>query len=322
MGPGDDTGDGTTPTDDGQAATGQETNQDVEEAAQGVVVTLPSGYFIGQDRQRDWVYGVEDPDEVSVDVNVKQGTVSHIEGGRADLVTESNTSPSPNTSRAPAPPPPPEPPELYLVITPDSQLELSAEKTANTDVVVAEGSSISVAQETKSYMVWGYWGMKYHAPNDASKQSQVSGVWAATDLLKTSVEHLRNALLGGDFTGTYTGDAHCLVDPADSANAQLTPLDGTAHLQVDFAQKTFSGGYDFTADQGPQMQTAGDVGETGLLGRVTGISSESVTKSGVRGTFYDTDASKVIGSFNAVTPENVYIGVFGVQGTVSPNASE
>jgi len=96
-------------------------------------------------------------------------------------------------------------------------------------------------------------------------------------------------------------------------------LTGESRLHLDFADYTFAGDLDFSADGGPAMELAGSINENGIHGEVTDISGEgAVQSSSLRGFFYGSEAHSVQGAFDAQTSLNRYIGIFNATGAVTP----
>jgi hypothetical protein len=187
-------------------------------------------------------------------------------------------------------------------------------------VAVAE-SSFEPAPENKSYMNWGKWSATFVDPNAVERYARtVNGLWLATDLEQTDLGTLRSQtgdlILGGDFQGSYRGEAHCIRNGT-------VGMDGDSVFSVDFRSQTFTGQFDFSGADGPEMGFAGRVNSDGSVqGSCTSVTGESVhtNESKIEGALFD-DA-KVIGtSWNAKTDTNSYIGVAAGQGSIQPTTA-
>jgi hypothetical protein len=191
----------------------------------------------------------------------------------------------------------------------------------DTVVGVADSTFQPAPEQEKSYMNWGKWSATVVDPNSIERQTRtVNGLWIATNLEQTDLTSLQNEVgdmvLGGDFSGTYSGDAHCIRNGT-------VGMDGTSFFTVDFRDQTFTGEFDFSSHE-VGLRYAGVVNDDGSVqGNCTGVSGETVdtSKSLIEGALFDN--AKVIGtSWNAKTTTNSYIGVAAGTGTIRPIASE
>jgi hypothetical protein len=179
----------------------------------------------------------------------------------------------------------------------------------NPAITVSEGT-VQPPDEFADISNWGWWAMDLTDPNGSGPSHHVVGLWQATSLTRTAADFVRDTLLGRDFTGTYSGDAHCLRNGTDR-------LDGVSRLSLDFQRYAFSGDLDFVAGGGPTMDLAGTINENGIHGRVTDISGEErLQSSSLRGFFYGAGAQEVQGAFDAQSSANRYIGIFDAAGSV------
>jgi hypothetical protein len=182
-------------------------------------------------------------------------------------------------------------------------------------------SSIVAAPGTPAYMNWGKWEMSIVSPDyEARPGSTLAGLWIATDLPQTDLSSLRNAtgdlILGGDFRGTYSGEAHCLRNGNEG-------MHGTSQFAINFRAQTFTGQFDFASSSGPSISYNGGVSSDGTLqGLCTEVTGETVlpTQSPLQGALFD-NATVVGASWSALTTENSYVGVAGAQGTIQPAVS-
>jgi len=277
-------------------------------------VIFHHGFTIGEDQETGWLYKNGSPGMLSLQLTSEGSVLDGVATGKMTVSVHSDADFNPyrdGTFLLPV---------LTFGITDGTFTDGTDYYTGDNAVEVTK-STISPAPEPKSYMNWGKWEMTIVDPNAIERETAthtVHGLWIATDLAQTDLDDLRSTtgdlILGGDFQGSYAGEAHCLRNGT-------TLLNGTSDFQVNFREQAFTGQFDF--DAGPSMGFAGNVNRDGSVqGYCTGVSGEQVisTKSLIEGALYD--QGTVIGTaWNALTDQNSYIGVAGGQGTITPSGT-
>lgn len=269
------------------------------------------GFAIGEELETGWLYKNGSPELLSLQLTSDGSVLDGVATGRMTVSVHSDADFSIERGGDFLLP------ILTFDIT-DGTFGDGVDLAGGTAVSVAD-SMIEPAPEPRSYMNWGKWEMTIVDPNAIERESEatrtVRGLWIATDLKRTNLDALRSAtgdlILGGDFQGSYAGEAHCLRNGTEG-------LDGTSHFGVDFRKREFTGQFDF--GEGPSIGFKGTVNRDGSVqGSCTGVSNEQVigSKSLIEGALYD--QGTVIGTaWNALTDQNSYIGVAGGQGTITP----
>ena len=269
---------------------------------------LPLGQAIGLDLTTGWVLRSLTPNEVSVTVAISGTHLDAVTGGGMTLHAEaSGTSAATFSTKSPqeAPEDPGQSPAMPFTFQ-DGVI-------GGNSAMVVTNSTIQPSADAADLSDWGWWEMDLNDPNHSGPAHHAVGLWQATSLARTAAEYVRDSLLGGDFTGTYSGSAHCLRNGADR-------FDGTSRFSLDFSDKTFTGDFNFSAGGGPTMDLTGDINENGIQGHVRTISGEGpVQSSALQGTFYGSDSVSdphtVQGAFDARSPVNHYLGIFNAGGT-------
>lgn len=274
---------------------------------------LLHGFAIGEELQTGWLYRNGSPELLSLELTMLDGLLADVASGKMTVSVHTNAnfgfSRSDNF--------------LLPVITFDitnGSFSDGVDLLGNTVVAVTENNGIVPEHEPKAYMNWGKWEMTIVDPNALSRELEtrtVRGLWIATDLERTDLASLRtqagDLVLGGDFQGTYRGEARCLRNGTDL-------FGGSSFFQLDFRDRTFTGQFDFSTDSAPVFNYAGNVNADGSVqGHCTGVSGENViqSKSLIEGALYD-KGTAIGTSWNAKTDTNSYIGVAGGQGAITP----
>jgi hypothetical protein len=263
---------------------------------------MGSGNAVGLDLANGWALRSLSPDEVNVTVGIQGGRLDAVTSGGMILHAQ-GTGDSADTF-----------PEGPVNAPPIPFTFVDGTIVGNPAVTVTRGT-IQPPDELADISNWGWWEMDLTDPNGVAPAHRVVGLWQATSLVRTAADFVRDTLLGRDFVGTYSGDAHCLRNGIDR-------LDGTSRLALDFQRYAFTGSLDFAATGGPTMDLAGSIGESGIHGRVAAITGEeAVRSSSLRGFFYGARANSIQGAFDAQATANRYIGIFDATGSVSPAAA-
>lgn len=303
-------GDGESPRDPGGIV---DPTKIIDESLPNLIPSEPvmHGFSIGEELETGWLYKNGSPELLSLQLTTEGDLLTGINTGRMTVSVHSNANFSFERNDNFLLP------VLTFDIT-DGTFSDGVDLTGNTVVAVAD-SMIKPVPEAKSYMNWGKWEMTIVDPNAVEREMEVRtvrGLWIATDLERTNLDTLHSAtgdlILGGNFRGSYDGEAHCLRNGTDG-------LDGASHFEINFHDQSFTGQFDFSGAEGPNFTYNGTVLNTGRVeGTCTSVSGETVitSESLIEGALYD--KGTVIGTaWNALTTENSYIGVAGAQGTIS-----
>jgi len=260
---------------------------------------MGSGNAVGLDLTNGWALRSLSPDEVSVTVSIQGARLTAVTSGGMTLHAQGTGNSADTFPDGP-------------VNAPPIPFTFADGTIIGNPAIAVTNSTIQPPDESADVSNWGWWEMDLTDPNGSSPAHHVVGLWQATSLVRTAADYVRDSLLGHDFVGNYSGDAHCLRNGVDV-------LTGESRLHLDFADYTFAGDLDFSADGGPAMELAGSINENGIHGEVTDISGEgAVQSSSLRGFFYGSEAHSVQGAFDAQTSLNRYIGIFNATGAVTP----
>jgi hypothetical protein len=268
------------------------------------------GFAIGEEQETGWLYRNGSAELLSLEMSMSGGLLDTVDQGT--MTVSVHTDADFGFSRQDN--------FLLPILTfgiVDGQMTDGYDLFGDLAVGVAE-SSFEPTPEKKSYMNWGKWSATVVDPNSIERETRtVNGLWIATSLEQTDLSTLRSQtndlILGGDFQGTYRGEAHCLKNGT-------VGMDGTSAFSVDFRNQTFTGQFDFTSTSGPTIGYAGGVNSDGSVqGSCTGVSGETVntSESKIEGALFD-NATVIGTSWNAKTDTNSYIGVAAGKGSIQP----
>jgi hypothetical protein len=274
---------------------------------------LLHGFSIGQELQTGWLYRNGSPELLSLELTTLNGLLQEVVSGKMTVSVHTDADFAFDRTGG----------FLLPIITfeiTNGCFSDGVDLLGNPVVAVTNDNGIVPEHEAKAYMNWGKWSMTIVDPNSVARETEarvVNGLWIATDLERTDLTDFRSEtgdmVLGGDFQGTYRGQAQCLRNGTDQ-------FSGTSFFQLNFRDQTFTGQFDFSTTEAPNFTFDGNVNADGSVqGNITSVSGESVNQSQslIEGALYD--KGTVIGtSWNATTETNSYIGVAGGQGTITP----
>lgn len=270
----------------------------LDEQLPGGSLPMWHGNAVGLDLTNGWALRSLDPDEVTATVAIEGERLAAVLSGGM-LLHAQGTGNSADTF--------PDGP----VSAPAIPFTFDNGAIVGNPAITVTHSSIQPPDAPAGISNWGWWEMDMSDPNGSATHHAV-GLWQATSLARTAADFVHDVLLGRDFTGTYSGSAHCLRNGVER-------FDGASRFALDFREYAFTGDMDFGATGGPDMSLAGTINDTGIHGTINTISGDSaVRSSSMRGFFYGDRAQSLQGAFDAQTAVNRYIGIFDASGGVTP----